>query len=82
MERLTVGVDGLAEILQITPKTIRNRLSEAPNKLPPRLHLPDTRRPLWLIEDVKAWLEKHRQPPKRPGRPLGPDPIKELLHER
>lgn len=83
MNDLTIGVKELAEILHLSEHTIHGRLSKTPDKLPPRLHLPGERtRPLWLKSDVQAWLEKHRKPPKRPGRPLGPDPIKELLHER
>lgn len=69
MNEMTIGLKELAKILHVSEKTIRNRLSEAPQKLPPRLHLPDTRRPVWLTADVMAWLEKHREPPKRPGRP-------------
>lgn len=73
--RLTVDVDGLAEILQTSSNSIRTRLCREPHTLPPRLKLPGNTRLLWLMEDVMNWLKQCRTEPapapapRKRGRP-------------
>jgi len=58
MQTLTIA--DLAVILNRSPATIATEVSKAPHKLPPRLHLPGSRRVLWLREDVEKWINQHR----------------------
>ena len=50
----------LAEILHISPATVISRLSRNPESLPPKITIESHRNPLWLQEDVEAWLREHR----------------------
>jgi predicted DNA-binding transcriptional regulator AlpA len=56
----TITIKQLAVILNRSPATIATEASKTPEKLPPRLILPGSRRVLWLKEDVEAWLKAHR----------------------
>lgn len=57
--KLVVDVRELAEMLSISPVTVRQYASRHPEKLPPRLKAP-TRKLLWAVKDVEEWIEKHR----------------------
>lgn len=69
-------VDDLAVILRKHPASIRNDLSRAPGRLPPRLHL-GSKRAFWLESSVIEWLHSRQEPmtrtaltsAKRRGRP-------------
>lgn len=69
-------VDDLAVILRKHPASIRNDLSRAPGRLPPRLQL-GSKRAFWLESSVVAWLHSRQEPiasadltpAKRRGRP-------------
>jgi predicted DNA-binding transcriptional regulator AlpA len=50
----------LADILNRSPATIATQVSKSPEKLPPRLMLPGSRKVLWLKSDVEEWIESHR----------------------
>lgn len=78
MELLTI--DDLSRILRIHRRTLQNRLSVAPDTLPPPLRLPGTAGPRWRPQDVQAWIDQHAaaatprtaapaQPARRRGRP-------------
>jgi hypothetical protein len=56
----TLTITDLAGILNRSPATIATEVTKAPHKLPPRLHLPDSRRVLFLKEDVEKWINEHR----------------------
>jgi len=56
----TLTILDLAAILNRSPATIATEVTKAPHKLPPRLHLPGSRRVLWLQSDVEHWLNKYR----------------------
>jgi len=58
MQTLTIA--DLALILNRSPATIATEVTKAPHKLPPRLHLPGSRRVLWYQEDVEKWINEHR----------------------
>lgn len=69
---LTLDAHGLARLLQISPQTVRNRLSAGQN-MPPSSSV-GTRR-VWIRDDVLAWLRTQRTPapvqrePRGGGRP-------------
>jgi predicted DNA-binding transcriptional regulator AlpA len=56
----TLTIEDLAFILNRSPATIATEITKTPEKLPPRIRLPGSRRVLWLKEDVDEWLNKYR----------------------
>lgn len=67
--KLVLDVRGLAEALSLSPVTVRQHASRFPDRLPPRLNTP-SRKLLWAVADVEAWVEQHRE--KKPGAEPGP----------
>ena len=60
-----------ARYLYKTEGTIWSDLARAPDRLPPPVRIPGTRKTLWLESEVIDWLQKHstgKAAPKR-GRP-------------
>lgn len=57
-----LGVEELAELLRKSPSTILQDHSRAPHRLPPGCEPPGTRTPLWLLDDVLAWLRQYQRP--------------------
>ena len=55
-----VGPEYLANLLHKTVATIRADAQRRPQSLPPRMRIPESRKLLWLEEDVLKWLDKHR----------------------
>ncbi|MAB98755.1 MAG: hypothetical protein CMK71_11925 [Pseudomonadaceae bacterium] len=73
-------VDQLSAFLQKSVASIRSDVTRNPQALPPICRLPGTKRLLWRVEDVEAWLAEHvvgsalakpvaEQERARPGRP-------------
>jgi len=60
VEPKLVGPEYLASLLHKTVATIRADAQRRPQSLPPRMRIPDSRKLLWLEEDVMKWLDKHR----------------------
>jgi hypothetical protein len=60
IELKTMTVKDLAPLLHRDPKTLMRDLNRRPNSLPPRLFIPNSKRVLWLEQDVKAWLNDCR----------------------
>lgn len=56
-----IGIAELAKIIHRAESTIATEVTKCPNKLPPRLRLPASRRVLWLRSDVNAWIADHRE---------------------
>lgn len=56
----TVGVEELAVLLHRDPKTLMRDIHRRPDSLPPRLIIPQSRRVLWLEQDVREWLNDCR----------------------
>ena len=56
----TLTIKDLAVILNRSPATIATEVTKHPNKLPPRLQLPGSRRVLWLQSDVEDWINEHK----------------------
>ena len=65
-----IGYVLLSVLLNRTIGTLQADRCRKPESLPPACTPPGTRQPLWLLEDVLAWLEEHREAPapRRPGR--------------
>lgn len=67
-----VGPEYLSALLQRTVASIKSDASRRPQSLPPRLMLPDTRKLMWIEDDVIAWLNSFRPQvveKKKVGRP-------------
>ncbi len=58
--KMVLDVKGLAEALSLSPVTVQQNASRFPERLPPRLKTP-LRKLLWSVDDVEAWVNKHRQ---------------------
>jgi len=56
-----LNISQLAAMLHKSPSTVATEASTRPDKLPPRLCLPGSRRVLWLRTDVEDWINKHRE---------------------
>lgn len=48
----------LADLLQISKKTLQNRYSVAPHTLPKAIAIPGARGPRWTSQAVQEWLEQ------------------------
>jgi predicted DNA-binding transcriptional regulator AlpA len=71
----------LSTFLQKSVASIRSDVTRNPQALPPICRLPGTKRLLWRVEDVEAWLAEHvigsefattgmeQRQHARPGRP-------------
>jgi predicted DNA-binding transcriptional regulator AlpA len=57
-EKLLTPKD-LAEILRLSPETVKADARRSPDKLPPRFKRPGSNRLLWRQADVDAWLQTH-----------------------
>ena len=57
--KLVLDAAGLADALSMPITTIQQYASKFPEKLPPRLSTP-TRKLMWSVKDVEAWIESHR----------------------
>ena len=56
----TISYAGLAEILCRSVSTVRSDRVRRPESLPPACRIPGSSRPVWIYEDVIAWLRAHR----------------------
>lgn len=50
----------LASILHKSEATIRSDIHRAPERLPPRVIVPNSNKLLWLRSTVEAWLVQHQ----------------------
>lgn len=57
---LVVDVEGLSPLLKRAPKTIKVDMSRRPLSVPPAVHIPGSRSPLWIVSDVLAWMKRHQ----------------------
>lgn len=74
----TVFDDGLAQILGLTPLTLAKKRCTDPGSLPPHCLPPGSKRPIYIVEDVLAWLRQYQVTPfqgKRRGRPTKAEQI-------
>lgn len=57
-QELSWGVDELAQFLGLSPRTVQDRASQRPDRLPPRIKKIGQRsRPRWLVSVVLAWAQ-------------------------
>lgn len=66
--KLVLDAKELAVALSLPITTIQQYASKYPEKLPPRLSTP-SRKLMWSVKDVEAWVESHRA---GAGRALAP----------
>lgn len=64
--KLTLDARGLSEAISMPLRTVQQYASRYPDRLPPRLNLPQ-RKLLWAVEDVQAWVQKHRPAASQPA---------------
>ena len=57
--KLVLDAKELAVALSLPVTTIQQYASKYPDKLPPRLGTP-SRKLLWAVKDVEAWIDQHR----------------------
>jgi predicted DNA-binding transcriptional regulator AlpA len=57
--KLVLDAKELAEALSLPVTTVQQYASKYPEKLPPRLTTP-SRKLLWAVKDVEAWVDQHR----------------------
>lgn len=57
--KLVLDAKELAVALSLPITTIQQYSSKFPDKLPPRLTTP-SRKLMWSVKDVEAWVESHR----------------------
>ena len=50
----------LATILHKAEATVRSDIHRAPERLPPRVIMPNSKRLVWLRSTVESWLVKHQ----------------------
>jgi hypothetical protein len=55
--RTYITQDQLATLFQVSKKTIQNRLSRAPQSLPPCVRLPGAKAPIWDPVVVEKWQD-------------------------
>lgn len=56
MDNRLLDINALAPVLCLAPRTLRNKLSLAPDTLPPCVKVPGTKGPRWRWSDVENWL--------------------------
>lgn len=56
-EKLLTPKD-IAELLRLSPETVKADCRRAPEKLPPRFKRPGSNRLLWRLSDVEKWMEQ------------------------
>lgn len=50
----------LAAVLHKAEATIRSDIHRAPERLPPRVVMPNSKRLVWLRSTVESWLVQHQ----------------------
>jgi hypothetical protein len=84
-----LNLDGLSQLLHRDRATIKADRCRAPERVPPAHKAPGAKEPLWILDEVLAWLRAHpdspRTPstaPRRPGRPRKVDQVRRLRANR
>ncbi len=53
-----IGINELAAMIGLSPKTVRVEVTRRPHVLPPRVIFPGGRRVLWRLIDVTKWMAR------------------------
>ncbi|OCB02038.1 hypothetical protein BBC27_14850 [Acidithiobacillus ferrivorans] len=69
----------LADLLQISKKTLQNQYSVAPHTLPPAIAIPGARGPRWTPLSVEEWLNNR---PRHTSKPIPGAPKKKVGRPR
>lgn len=84
-----LGVVELGLLLKKTPAGILTDRCRAPHLIPPSCEPPGSKQPLWILEDVIAWLRTHQRPttsapplPPPPSRRGRPTKREQLMRQR
>jgi predicted DNA-binding transcriptional regulator AlpA len=56
----TLNKTELAELLRLSPHSIHSTLVRRPDRLPPPIRVPGSKRLVWLAPDVMSWLKLHQ----------------------
>ncbi len=59
-----IGLDELSILLKRNRNVLVKDKSERPHTVPPAQKPKDTKNPLWVTEDVIAWLREHPEHPE------------------
>lgn len=57
-----LDVSDLAVLMRRAVPTILSDRSRAPERVPPSCEPPGSKQPLWILDDVLAWLRQHQRP--------------------
>jgi len=68
--KLVLDAKELAVALSLPVTTVQQYASKYPNKLPPRLRTP-SRKLMWSVKDVEAWVDQHREGAEQAREPSG-----------
>ncbi|WP_172419323.1 helix-turn-helix transcriptional regulator, partial [Pseudomonas nitroreducens] len=53
-----IGIEDLASMIGLSPRTIKNKVSAHPTSLPPRTYLPAAPSLVrWNVKDVEKWIQ-------------------------
>ncbi|MDP2835221.1 MAG: hypothetical protein Q8Q28_18370 [Pseudomonadota bacterium] len=69
-----IGIEGLSTLINKTPSTILADRCRAPHRVPPACTPTGSKQPLWVLEDVIAWLRSYREQQATPPAPSAPPP--------
>ena len=58
-----VDIHGLSVLLNRQPEVIAAARCTRPHTLPPACSIPDTKKPLWIVQDVIDWLRTYQEQP-------------------
>ena len=64
--------EDLAAYLRLARGTVNNYYSRSPELLPPAIHIPGHRGPLWRPTTVLRWLDAHEAEAQAPAAPVTP----------
>lgn len=72
-----LDVADLAVLMRQAVPTILSNRTRAPERVPPSCQPPGAKQPLWLLDDVLAWLREHQHPAegRKVGRPTKAEQI-------
>lgn len=78
-----VDIHGLSVLLNRQPEVIAAARCTRPYTLPPACSIPDTKKPLWIVEDVIQWLRTYEEKPvikkTKMGAPTKAERVKKRL---
>lgn len=78
-----IGFDELSILLKRNRNVLVKDKSERPHTVPPALKPKDTKNPLWVTEDVIAWLrENPEEEPQTPVKRIGAPTKRERINKR